>query len=643
MHAVQLALAAAFCALLVGSAVGAPIYDANGAVSAAWNHVLWHRGATGNSCEEACEQRGAVCSVTATTALGEELSAPTDHALALSTFGQLLATDLALSLACAPCTAPAAWCTDTATGTSFQRSVMEWSEVPHSWNGGTYPGVAPAICASSDCCSGSCENICINGAAPAGADVCGASDAHYARFCGCECPAGHFRTSDADCMRCPEGTFATAGSVECTQCPPAHPVSAPGSESVNACTAPASSPPSAPPSAPSIFTVTAGTGTCVVYGDDCVKISLIGSDGSKRKNYKIKQSCTVYAAALRRLRVDLWDVGAGDTLTIGGEAVFDTTRRPDGVSTEIGDKSRSIVWSSDKEGRGEGWKLCAEPPPSCACDTLSVLVGGDATWTDAGKYAGDYHVVSGAWRGDQPVYQHDWDDRIESGLYRYFFLSFDGQEWTIAENTEAGAAALARGDYPTFLSNANESYIIGKGTCPEDVPDQSWTYGGTERRFGDITVQCAAPPSPPCCSEVSVLLTGFSANDFAGDYLNRGGDGGQAGREVYYSPRTEKYLYFNPKSANWVINSDLDDYVRIDQFWYYVESDVANNRECPEADPKWWVWSYYYHGSYYYDDGEWYDDRVEVTCQSPPSPPCCNPISVTLKGGAATHQSGAGR
>ena len=39
-----------------------------------------------------------------------------------------------------------------------------------------------------------------------------------------------------------------------------------------------------------------------MYGDDCVKISLIGSDGSKRKNYKIKQSCTVYAAALRRLR-----------------------------------------------------------------------------------------------------------------------------------------------------------------------------------------------------------------------------------------------------------------------------------------------------------------------------------------------------
>ena len=64
-------------------------------------------------------------------------------------------------------------------------------------------------------------------------------------------------------------------------------------------------------------------------------------------------------------------------------------------------------------------------------------------------------MVSGAWRGDQPVYQHDWDDWIDSDLYRYFFLSFDGQEWTIAENTEAGAVALARGDYPTFLSNAN--------------------------------------------------------------------------------------------------------------------------------------------------------------------------------------------
>ena len=273
--------------------------------------------------------------------------------------------------------------------------------------------------------------------------------------------------------------------------------------------------------------------------------------GRRGKLGKIKQSCTVYWWPHCGGCASTSGTLARATSRIGGEAVFDTTRRPDGVSTEIGDKSRSIVWSSDKEGRGESPRSAAV----AACDTLSVLVGGDASGTDAGKYAGDYHVVSGAWRGDQPVYQHKWDDWVSlafptfptSGMIGSQRVPTTGFDAGVDDRREhRGRRGGARQRRLPYLSIQRQRVVHPRGHARRMCrTGRRGTEQAVRRHHGRVC--CTAQPA---VLQHSVgVLEGFSDNDFAGDYLNVGD--GQNRREVYHSSRSD--AGFNPKRADWVV------------------------------------------------------------------------------------------
>lgn len=138
-----------------------------------------------------------------------------------------------------------------------------------------------------------------------------------------------------------------------------------------------------------------------------------------------------------------------------------------------------------------------------------------------------------------------------------------------------------------------------------------------------IIIAASCQLSAGCaCTTVSVTLGGAaytSQSGKAGDFvIVQGVTSGE--RPLYRSP-SDKYLYYWPARAEWLISSSS--YTTGSSG---VRSTSGDGTACPEDASSWEYW-----------DGQSFASSTEVyvSCPSPPSPPCaCDTVSVALHGSA---------
>ena len=223
---------------------------------------------------------------------------------------------------------------------------------------------------------------------------------------------------------------------------------------------------------------------------------------------------------------------------------------------------------------------------SQCCDTVSVLLSGDALGAQWGK-AGEYTVVANVMTSGRPVYQKGSD-------YLYFWGAY--ADWVVGtdynENSGPGIYWLG--------STSNDN-----AACPALA--SAWEYWNNDwRASSGISVACTSPPSPPCCDTVSVLLSGDALSavpNMAGEYAVVA-NVMTSGRPVYQ--KGSEYLYFCPECADWMVGSDYN----MNSGWLGGTS--SDNAACPVLASAWEYW----------DGNGWQaSSSISVACPTPPSPP----------------------
>ena len=167
---------------------------------------------------------------------------------------------------------------------------------------------------------------------------------------------------------------------------------------------------------------------------------------------------------------------------------------------------------------------------SQCCDTVSVLLSGDALGAQWGK-AGEYTVVA------NEIRQAEQAERTRRAPdYLYFWGAY--ADWVVGtdynENSGPGIYWLG--------STSNDN-----AACPALA--SAWEYWNNDwRASSGISVACTSPPSPPCCDTVSVLLSGDALSavpNMAGEYAVVA-NVMKSGRPVYQ--KGSEYLYFSPNA-----------------------------------------------------------------------------------------------
>ena len=266
------------------------------------------------------------------------------------------------------------------------------------------------------------------------------------------------------------------------------------------------------------------------------------------------------------------------------------------------------------------------PPPAsgCACDTMVVTMSGGAL-ASQGSRAGDFDHIAGVSAQGKPVFKL----RVPPSSTQYLFVSANGY-WSLGS------------DYLSTTLGAYSSTTPTPG-CPNDA--QGWQYYGNGQwnsvaLASVLGVGCPSPPSPPCCTSVS--MTFWDANAM----VSQGARGGEytllpgvtnAAKPVYQAaPGPDGtpgngYLYFWPGSAAWQLSNDYNASAM------GVGMDNATNAACPTLAGATWS---YWNGAEFATAG----GGITAECTAPPSPPCCLAYDIELSGGAATNQgSRAGR
>ena len=159
------------------------------------------------------------------------------------------------------------------------------------------------------------------------------------------------------------------------------------------------------------------------------------------------------------------------------------------------------------------------------------------------------------------------------------------------------------------------------------------SYGPTNTAQGygcysDCNVCGGMPPSPPppapCeCETLSILLGGDALtwnSGAAGDYTLLPGVE-QSGRKVFKKAGAEQYIFFS--GDFWFVGSDYNKAEGL------LTSAAGDQPACPEHVPSW----------EYKPLLDWITGDISVACPAPPSPPCCDSVTVTIIGAAVDDQN----